>query len=237
MIWIALAALTGLTLLPLVLSLRHGAQLRDQRAAALSLHRAQLAELEQERATGQIGVAEYEAALLEVQRRLLAADAARGKDSPGAVQFPLAVLFPLLPLIATVLYLVGGVPGMEAQPLAARRAAEARHAAQEDALIRQLRQRLAGMDARGEQGRRGYMLLGNAEMRRGNAREAAAAWRVALESGFDPTIAVMTGAAITQVEGKVTAEAAALFRRALAEGPKDAPWRAMVEQQLKDAPP
>jgi len=237
MIWLALAGLTGLALLPLALALGRGVKLRDRRAAALALHRAQLTELEQERSAGQLGEAEYQAATLEVQRRLLAADQTGGEDTPGAVRFPLAVLFPLLPLIAMVLYLISGVPGMEAQPLAERRATAARQAAEEDALIRQLRQSLTTMDAHSERGRKGYMLLGNAEAQRGHMREAATAWRVVLESGFDPAIAAMTGIALTQADGRVTEEAAALFRRALAEGPPDAPWRPMVEKQLRNARP
>ena len=237
MIWLALAALTGLALLPLVLALRRGVSLRDRRAAALVLHRAQLAELEQERAAGQLGEAEYQAAVLEVQRRLLAADRSGGEDAAGMVRFPLAVLFPLLPLIAMVLYLIGGVPGMDAQPLAERREAAARQAAEEDALIQRLRQSLATLDAHSEQGKKGYMLLGNAEAQRGHMREAADAWRVVLQSGFDPALAAMTGIALVQANGRVTEEAATLFRRALAEGPPDAPWRPMAEKQLRAAPP
>ena len=237
MIWLALAALTGLALLPLAFALRRGTRLRDHRAAALALHRAQLEELEQERAAGQLGEAEYQAAILEVQRRLLAADQTSGEDAAGSVRFPLAVLFPLLPLIAMVLYLIGGVPGMDAQPLAERREAAARQAAEEDALIQRLRHSLATLDARSEQGKKGYMLLGNAEAQRGHMREAADAWRVVLQSGFDPALAAMTGIALTQANGKVTEEAAALFRRALAEGPPDAPWRPMAEKQLRNAPP
>ncbi len=235
MIWGALLLLAALALAPLAVSLRRAAGLRDRRGAALALHRAQLEELARERDTGRLDPASYDQAVLEVQRRLLAADAAPDGSVGSPLRFPLVVLFPLLPLLAMVLYLVGGVPGMEAQPLAERRAAAQREAAEADALISVLRQRLAGLEPRSEESRQGHLLLGNAEIQRGNLAAAAAAWRIALAAGFDPTLAALTGAALSRAEGQVSEEAAALFRRALAEGPADAPWRAMAEQRLRDA--
>ena len=237
MIWLALLAFAALTLLPFARSLRRGSPLRDRRAAALSLHRAQLAELARDREANRLNGAEYDAALLEIQRRLLAADQSHAATAKPALRFPLATLFPLLPLIALLLYLLTGIPGMPAQPLAERKAAAALEAAEEDTLVAELRRTLAGHDARNPQARQGFVLLGNAEARRGNMAEAAAAWRTALAASFDPTIAVLTGAAIFQAEGKLTEEAATLFRRALAEGPPDAPWRPMAERRLREAPP
>lgn len=234
MIWVALFAFTAVALAPLAWSMRRDIALRDRREAALALHRAQLDELAREHEQGRFGSAEYDQAVLEVQRRLLAADAAREVAVDRPVRFPLVVLFPLMPLVAMVLYLVGGVPGMPAQPLAERREAAAQQAAEEDALILELRRRLAGIDARSEQGRQGYVLLGNAEIRRGNMKAGADAWRTALAAGFDPTLAAITGAAISEAEGKVTQEAADLFRRALTEAPADAPWRPMAEKRLRD---
>jgi cytochrome c-type biogenesis protein CcmH len=61
---------------------------------------------------------------------------------------------------------------------------------------------------------------------------AAEAWRTALGIRFDATLAVETAEAITESSGGVTDEAAALFRRALADAPPDAPWRPMAEKRL-----
>jgi len=47
-------------------------------------------------------------------------------------------------------------------------------------------------------------------------------------------LAAEAGEAITEVNGKVTDEAAALFRRALAEAPAEAPWRPMAEKRLSE---
>ncbi len=78
------------------------------------------------------------------------------------------------------------------------------------------------------------MLLGNAEASRGRFQEAADAWRIALTVRFDPTIAAEAAEAITEVNGRVTEEAAVLFRRALAAAPADAPWRPMAERRLSE---
>ena len=80
--------------------------------------------------------------------------------------------------------------------------------------------------------REGYILLGGAEARLGNMPEAADAWQKALAAKFDPTLAAETAEAMTEATGHVTPAAEALFRRALAAAPADAPWRAMVERRL-----
>src|SRR5579875_2042264 len=80
MIWLALLILAGVTMAPLGLALRRGAVARGRRDADLALHRAQLAELDRDLAEGRIGPAEHKEARLEVQRRLLAADAARDPE-------------------------------------------------------------------------------------------------------------------------------------------------------------
>jgi cytochrome c-type biogenesis protein CcmH len=88
------------------------------------------------------------------------------------------------------------------------------------------------MDPKDATTRQGYVLLGNAEASRGNMPEAAAAWGTALAAHFDPTLAVETAEAMTEAAGHVTDESAALFRRALAEAPADAPWRPMAEKRI-----
>ena len=79
------------------------------------------------------------------------------------------------------------------------------------------------------------MLLGNAEVSRGRLSAAADAWRTALATRFDPTLAAEAAEAISETEGRVTDEAAGLFRRALAEAPADAPWRPMAQKRLSEA--
>jgi|SRR5579872_4445226 len=234
MIWLAIAVLAAISLAPLAFSLLCGSAARGRREAAITLHRAQLAELNRDLADGRIAAAEHANAVLEVQRRLLTASAnvepALRDSSRSAVLYALF----LLPLGAFALYLIGGNPGLPAAPLADRIAAAQERAAQEAALIAQLRQRLDALDPHSEQARQGYVLLGNAEASRGKLSEAADAWRTALASRFDPTIAVEAAEAITETQGRVTDEAATLFRRALTEAPVDAPWRPMAQNRLSE---
>jgi cytochrome c-type biogenesis protein CcmH len=235
MIWLALVLLAAAAMLPLAWSLRHAAQARGRREAALALHRAQLAELDRDLAEGRIAAPEHATAVLEVQRRLLAAAGAAEAAPPRASRGPVIATLVLVPLAAFGLYLVGGSPEMPAQPLA-QRMARAEQKAREDAvLVEALRQHLAALDPRSERAREGYILLGNAEDQRGDLPAAAEAWHTALAARFDPTLAAQTAEALSRVAGRVTPEAAALFRQALAAAPADAPWRPIAEQRLAEA--
>ena len=233
MIWITLLALALAALVPLILSLLRASAAQGRRDSALALHRAQLVELDRELAEGRLGQTEHASAKLEVQRRLLAAADTEDAPTLRARRFPLIAALTLVPALALGLYLLNGVPDMPAAPHAEMVAAEAARAAQEEALIGQLRTRLAGLDPRNEQARQGYMLLGNAEASRGNMAAAAAAWNTALQAKYDPTLAAQTAEALTEAAGQVTEEAARLFRGALEAAPKDAPWRPIVERRLR----
>ena len=235
MIWVAIALLATASLAPLAWSLRTSAGARGRREAALALHRGQLAELERDLADGRLGPGEHESAVLEVQRRLLAAASDTDSTPASGRRWPLYAALAVVPALAFALYLVGGSPWLPSVPLAERLAEEQQHKAEETRLIDTLRMRLALMDPHSDQTREGYILLGNAEAGRGNLMAAAAAWRTALESRFDPMLAAEVGEAVTETSGHVTDEAAALFRRALTESPPDAPWRPMAEKRLSEA--
>jgi cytochrome c-type biogenesis protein CcmH len=234
MIWLAIALLAAIALAPLALSLRRAAAARSRREAAIALHRAQLAELDRDLADGRIAAAEHASAMLEVQRRLL--NAAGGtEDAPQTSSAsPILIALVLVPLGAFALYVIGGNPNLPAAPLTERIAASQQRAEQEAALITQLRRRLAVLDPHSEQARQGYVLLGNAEVSRGRLSAAADAWRTALATRFDATLAAEAAEAISETAGRVTDEAAGLFRRALAEAPADAPWRPMAQKRLSE---
>jgi cytochrome c-type biogenesis protein CcmH len=232
MIWLALALLAVVAMTPLAVSARRTARARGRREAALALHRAQLAELDRDLADGQIGPAEHDNAVLEVQRRLLAVADTAEETPSGAATAPLMTALIAVPAAAFALYLAGGSPNMPSIRHADVVADAREQAQQDDALIAQLRTGLAKMDPKSDTTREGYVLLGNAEASRGNMPAAADAWRTALNARFDPTLAVETAEAITEAAGHVTTESAALFRRALAEAPPDAPWRPMAEKRI-----
>ena len=234
MIWLAIAVLAGVSLAPLALSLRGAAVARSRREAAVTLHRAQLAELDRDLADGRIAVSEQASAALEIQRRLLAAASGGEPDTRASATSTVWFALVLVPIGALALYLIGGSPEMPAQPLAGRIAAAQVREAHEAALIAELRRRLAEIDPHSDQARQGYVLLGNAEASRGRLQAAADAWRTALNVRFDATLAAEAAEAITEVNGQVTGDAAMLFRRALAEAPADAAWRPMAERRLSE---
>ncbi len=234
MIWLAILLLTTAALAPLTWVLRGGAVQRGRREATLALHQAQLSELDRNLAEGQLLATEYAGAVLEVQRRLLAAAQRPDSIPASATRGPLAVALVLVPVLAFALYLQGGSPGLPSEPLAARVARAKVEMKQENALLADLRAHLDALDPHSEQARRGYELLGNVEASRLNFAAAAAAWHKALAVRFDPTLAAAAAEAAADAEGRVTATTAALFRRALLAAPTDAPWRAIAERRLSE---
>jgi cytochrome c-type biogenesis protein CcmH len=237
LIWLALVVLATLCMAPFAMvTWRRSSNARGRREAALALHRAQLDELERDRAEGRLPEPEYATATLEIQRRLLAAAASADQDGPESSRKPLFAALAVVPIAALLLYLVGGSPGLPDMPRAELLRIEQARAVQEDALIAQLRTKLSQLDPTSAQARQGYVLLGNAEASRQHMAAAADAWKVALAAGFDPTLAVETAEAMSEAAGHVTDDAKALFQRALDAAPPDAPWRVMAERRLSGAP-
>ena len=235
MIWLAAFALAALAMAPLLLViLRRRAAPLDRREAALALHRAQLAELDRDLAEARIGPAEHATAMLEVQRRLLRAAGSGASDKASGSRGLLLAVAVLAPACALGLYLLNGHPDLPAAPMSARLAGARAQDADMAQLLVQLRNRLAVMDPGSPQYRQGYVLLGSVETDRGDYPAAAAAWKVALAAGFDATLAARTAETLTAVAGRVTPEAADLFRRALTAAPPDAPWRPLAEARLAE---
>jgi len=233
MIWFAIAGLALLALVPLALVLRRRTETKSARELAMHLHQGQLLELDRDLAEQRILPTEHATAKLEVQRRLLAAAASTEAAPRTGSRIPLLVTAAVVPFLALGLYMVDGTPSM---PSVTGEAVQARRrAADGEALLAQLRERLATLDPKSEQARQGFILLGSIEEQRGNLAAAAQAWTMALMARFDPALAVRTALASAQAEGSLTTGGAALMRRALAAAPPDAPWRPMVEQQLKQA--
>lgn len=241
MIWVWIAAIVVLSLAPLAFFGWRSARIRGRQETAMALHRAQLRELDLDLADGRLIAEEHEAAKLEVQRRLLA-DAALGEGQAGSSgRGVLALVGVLVPAVALILYLRIGQPGFPppdgTAPAgeAAMSPAEAAKAAKDDALIGQLRARLRLMDPNSPRTMEGYEILGRAELTRGHLPEAAEAWKTVLAQKFDPTLAVQTAEVMYEAAQKMTPEALAMFKRALAEAPADAPWRPMARKRIAEA--
>lgn len=234
MIWLAIGLLALAALAPLAVALERRAPSKGAQALAMSLHRAQLAELDRDLVEGRILPAEHATAVLEVQRRLLAVAAKPEADARVGSRAPVLMVAVLAPAVALGLYLVTGQPGM---PSVTPNSEDARlqRGLEEGALIDQLRDRLKALDPNSDQARQGYVLLGNVEEARGNDAAAVQAWRTALSGKFDPMLAVRLAAAAERAEGGLSTSSAALLKRALAAAPPDAPWREAVQQRLKQA--
>jgi len=234
LIWLILVLLTAAALAPAAWVLRGRTRLRDRTEAAMALHRAQLAELDRDLAEGRIGPAEHATALLEVQRRLLAAAETPDAALSRGPREPLALTLVVIPVVALCLYFVAGHPELPSAP--SNRSAQAGQRAQEDAdMINQLRAAIADATPGSDRAREGNVLLGNIQEAKGDFGAAAAAWRLALGIRFDPLLAAETAEAATRAEGRVSPESAGLFRRALAAAPADAPWRELAEQRLAES--
>jgi cytochrome c-type biogenesis protein CcmH len=231
MIWLAILLVSIAALTPTVLALRGTARNRDRGEAALALHRAQLAELERDRAEGRINPSEHAAALLEVQRRALVAADMRDTAPIQGGRRPLIVTLTLVPIAALGLYMITGQPGMPSAPPVLQ--AEQREA-QEEQMLDQLRHAVAEADPHSARAREGNTLLASIDETRGDFAGAAAAWKAALAAGFDPLIAAHAAEAATRAEGRVSPDSAALFRQALAAAPKDAPWRELAQKRLAE---
>lgn len=234
MIWLAALLLAAATLAPLAFTLRPTLGVRGRREAALVLHRAQLAEIDRDFAEGRIAASEHAGAVLEVQRRLLGVAGTPERASVASSRRPVWLALAMVPVAGLLLYASGGSPGLPSMPLKGRIAAAEQQAREEAGMITRLRAVLATLDPHSEKAREGYVLLGGAEARLGDIGAAATAWKTALAARFDPTLAAEAAEATTEAAGQVTEEAADLFRRALAEAPSDAPWRAMAERRLAE---
>lgn len=219
--WALIATLALVALLPLLwAAVRRPRDARLRREADIALYRAQLDELEREREAGRLDEAGHRAAMVEVQRRLLAAPADTApppEDSQAARGARIAVLgaVALVPAFAIWAYTRTGTPSMPSATYAVRQDAQSR----DDALLATLRQRLAALDPKSEPARAGYALLGNAERGRGKLESAAAAYRDSLRAGFDPAVAGQLAQVL--LEQDKTDDARTLLAAALPLAPRD----------------
>jgi len=229
--WMAAAAMTAGAVVILLRSLFKAGGVSASGHDS-TVYRDQLKELERERAAGQIGDAEAEAARAEIARRLLAA----GEAEPVVVLPParpprrLALgLAVLLPVAALAVYLVEGTPGLPSQPFASRDQSERGAVQAALAQAQALEQRLAAAP----QDRDGWVELGQRWSDLGEAAKAADAYGRALglsggglsaggAAGGDPTLTGRYGEALVGANGgTVTETARAAFEQVLKAAPGD----------------
>lgn len=224
--WIILGVATFAALLALLWPALRGVRAYAPRAAHdAALYRAQLVELERERAEGRLTDQEHREATLEVQRRLLAAVAETGDAATPAPQAGRWLVFGTaiaIPSLALMLYLPRGTPDMPAFPFAVVEAERQAENAEAEALIARVRERINTFPATSDEARQGWVLLAGVERRRGNISAAIGAYRQALTIRFEPELAADLAEVLAiAADGSVTDEALALLRRAAAADPGD----------------
>lgn len=226
MIWLGftLIALTtlGFLLWPL-LRARHAANSR--KAHDITVYRAQLAEIDEELARGSLTESEAGAAKLEIQRRLLRADAAaEGKTATASRRSVIAgatVILLLVPVLGSGIYLAIGRPDATQVDLAAmqqRAAQEAKLRADTERMIAQLRERLAIDPGRAD----GWLLLGRSLLAIDRAAEAVPALDrvITLQPDDAEAYALRAEAQTLAADGSVTPAAQRDFRAVLEREPQ-----------------
>jgi cytochrome c-type biogenesis protein CcmH len=219
-LWLGFALMTFAAVFAVLWPLaRRSGQFRS--GSDIAVYRDQLDEIERDRAAGLIEDQEASAAMAEVSRRLIAAASAQTATPSGASdgaalwrrRAVAAVALVTMPLGAAGLYLSLGSPSLPDQPLALRLAAT-RGSQSVEALVAQVESHL---ERNPEEGR-GWEVIAPIYLRLGRMEDAVKARRHALRlNGVTAARATALGEAlIFAANGVVTAEAKAMFERAVA---------------------
>ena len=193
----------------------------------LEVCRAQLRELERDFERGVVTREDSDAAKLEIQRRMLAADAAREAKAAAAAS-PLdralpAVLGALLPLAAFGLYAWLGSPGATGVSGVGATAQRAAPGGEQSDLpdIQTMITRLKGRLAEQPQDIDGWITLGQSYMAVGRYQDSISAFDRALTIRADlPFVNAARGEALVfAAEGQITPEARAAFEKTLEGDP------------------
>ncbi len=262
LLWIAFALLTVAVLAPVLAPLARPARPEEADgpadAGTLAVYRDQLAEIEAERARGVIGATEAEAARLEVSRRLLRSAVGRAGPQTGTAAAPQATHSRIalgtavaVPLLALVLYLAHGSPGMPSSPFAARD-----DATREQAKVARLIAEVEAHLGKSPEDGKGWEVIGTVYLKIGRFRDAATAYANAarLQGESVALLAGLAEASILASDGIVTEPARTAFEKMLKLEPGRVEarfWLAFAKEQdgrladaladystlLKEAPP
>jgi cytochrome c-type biogenesis protein CcmH len=221
-LWVVLAAITAACLITLLHPL-----LRAPRAPGagrarhdLEVYHDQLAELEREREHGMIAPADAAAARVEIERRMLAADAEDSQEAKGPTMAvtPRArhiaiALVVLVPAAALALYLWEGSPEMPGAPYAERSAERERLLAEAPEGLGERMAELAELIEGQPENLEAWRLLGRGYFALAHYQDSAGAYRraVALAPGDGALLSEMGQSLVYAAEGEVTDEARQVF--------------------------
>jgi cytochrome c-type biogenesis protein CcmH len=260
MLWIIFAVMTAAAIFAVLWPLARKPRAMQGGSDRL-VYQDQLAEIERDRAAGQIGEVEADAARVEASRRLLAAADAEAAASAVTVSQPLwhrrvAVMtaVTIVPAIALGLYLALGSPNVPAQP-AFSRVTTPVGGQPLASLVSQVEAHLAGNPNDGA----GWEVIAPVYLRLGRFDDAVQAWRKSIALNGDTPLreADLGEALVAAANGVVTDEAKQTFVRAVAGDQQDpkaryflgladeqdgnpaaaaAKWRAMLDAAPAGAP-
>ncbi|WP_428248125.1 c-type cytochrome biogenesis protein CcmI [Ferrovibrio sp.] len=221
MLWLGIAVLLAVALAFLLWPWLRNRTATARKAHDLAVYRAQLDEIAQEVARGTLNEAEANNARVEIQRRLLRADAAPDEAAASRTLTPgvligTGLLLALLPVGAVGLYAALGRPDAARMLPAMQQAELERQRAERrelDVLVDRLRQRLEAEPNRAD----GWLLLGRTLMNMGRYGESADAFNrlVALQPQDAEAQAFLGEAYVFGNDGAVTREARVAFERVL----------------------
>ncbi len=218
-LWLIFGLLTAAAIFAVLWPLGRQARLRTD--SDLSVYRAQLDEIEADRAAGRIAENEAAAARVEISRRLLAAaDTAKTAGAPADApadamwrrRAAALVALVLIPIGAGSLYLSFGSPYEPGQPIAARRGAPS----EQDSIL-DLVARVESHLAQNPDDARGWQVVAPVYMQLGRFTDAVKARQSVLRIlGANAEREADLGEALAAAAGGiVTADAKAVFERAL----------------------
>ncbi|MBA2587013.1 MAG: c-type cytochrome biogenesis protein CcmI, partial [Alphaproteobacteria bacterium] len=230
-LWIVLTVMIALAAVGLTIPLVRRYEQRPQ-GKTVDILKGQLSEVDAQVAANLIDPAEADALRAEIKRRILVED----RDH-AAVARPFAQtsmpwvalgLVAIVTLCATALYAMMGHPELTSTSVTATAApSEAQTAAADPKAhpMGQVSNMIAGLEAKLQQNpgdAQGWQMLAWSYMRTGRPADAAKAYAkaVAIEPNNVEYLSAQ-GEALVQSEGKVSDEAAAVFRRALKGDPAD----------------
>ncbi len=220
MFWLPVLVLILVAILLALWPLLRGRGPVDPMDQAVAFYQARKVELERQHAAGQIGDADFEAAMAEQGRHLLSLGRGRGQVSGdiGARQrrkiAALAMLV-LVPGITLGVYLRIGQPGLPDLPLASRAVTP------QNMDVASALQRIEQHLARNPDDGRGYEVVAPVYLRAGRFADAAFAYRrvIALLGPSATRHADLGEALVAEKDGIITAEARDAFEKAVALEP------------------
>jgi cytochrome c-type biogenesis protein CcmH len=235
-LWIVLTVMIALAAVGLTIPLVRRYEMRPQ-AKTVDILKGQLGEVDAQVAASLIDPAEAEALRSEIKRRILVEDRDGGTMArplpQTAMPWVALGLVAIVTLCATALYAMMGHPELtsSAATAVASAAPEAQTTVADPSNAKgghpngQVASMIASLEAKLQQNpgdAQGWQMLAWSYMRTGRPADAAKAYAkaVAIEPNNVEYLSAQ-GEALVQAEGKVSEEAAAVFRRALKGDPAD----------------